>query len=162
LKCPKCVKLGLKSTVTIDHSPRMIPAINIIPHTYYDEEGKYHDHTTPNSWDYMRYHCSNKHNFITTHARTCSCGWSSGEDKTEIWDDDKEYPTSENGCLFSISAPVFGEARIVDLDIESHPARVEIKGKHNPDGTTSILEETVTDIDGTVRTKFHRMEHDSI
>lgn len=156
MKCPKCEQLGLKSTVTIRHGVRAVPAVMTYTYDYYDEEGKYHNHTSPNSWDYDEYHCSNKHNFTILHATSCDCGWKSGEDKITIHEDDK--PFESNGVLFTLDFPAVGEPRTVSLS----PPRTELKGKHNPDGTISILEETITDVNGTVRTKYHKMEYDSI
>lgn len=78
MKCPECVKEGLKSTV---HSHGgMTTLLYCAP--YYDEEGNYHDHdwnTTTNS-----YECSNGHKFSTKHSGSCWCGWSADAERDKI------------------------------------------------------------------------------
>ncbi len=117
MKCPKCVKLGLKSTITPRHGARACPAVMTFRMDYYDEEGKYHNHTPPNSWDYDEYHCSNKHNFTILGATSCWCGWKSGEDKITILDDDKQLPESKDGTLFTIGVGyAIAHGKVLDVD----------------------------------------------
>jgi len=65
MKCPVCVKLGVKSTLqggagttTLMYCP-----------PYYDEDGNYHNHdsnTTTSGWT-----CSNGHRFVTEGHGAC-------------------------------------------------------------------------------------------
>lgn len=69
MKCPDCVKEGLKSNVYPGHS--YTTAMFCRP--YYDEDGKLHVHdmnTTTTS-----YYCSNNHTWSKSHQGSCWCGW---------------------------------------------------------------------------------------
>jgi len=57
MKCPECLKLGLKSTIEIGATTTTA----MTTYEYYDEDGKYHRHD-PNI-RYTNYLCSNHHHF---------------------------------------------------------------------------------------------------
>ncbi len=69
MKCPKCLEDGLKSKVYTHGGTSTC----MMGETYYDEEGKYHDHD-PNI-HCMKYHCSNGHDFVVSVVYGCkACG----------------------------------------------------------------------------------------
>ena len=81
MKCPECVKEGLKSCVTEDNFSGMRTLLYCAP--YYDENGAYHHHDS--NVHKMNYSCSNGHDFSTTAENKCiSCNWTNKpKDKSE-------------------------------------------------------------------------------
>ena len=67
LKCPECVELGLRSTVTVGVG--MTTLMNT--HQFYDEDGKYHFHDPNHSS--TSYTCSQGHEWSTSHVSKCWC-----------------------------------------------------------------------------------------
>jgi len=65
MKCPKCVELGLKSTLTV--GPSMSTAAYSQP--FYDEEGRYHKHSSNTT--IKKYKCSNGHKFKIKSKPAC-------------------------------------------------------------------------------------------
>ena len=69
MKCPVCVKLGLKSTLT--EGAGMSTMMYSAP--YYDEDGNYHNHD-PNTHTHTLA-CSNGHKMTVSHKSGCiPCG----------------------------------------------------------------------------------------
>lgn len=76
MKCPKCVRLGLKSNVYGG-----IGSITLMYcQPYYDEEGEYHHHDS-NTREH-EYNCDKGHKWLQVSYGSCWCGWTGG--KTEI------------------------------------------------------------------------------
>ncbi len=71
--CGECKKEGKKSTVREFYRPcSHMPNRPII--TYYDEEGYFHNHTTPHC-EVLLYKCSNDHEWHESEVLTCNqCG----------------------------------------------------------------------------------------
>lgn len=68
--CPKCKKLGKKSTVY----PGIASTTLLYCQPFYDEEGNYHDHDCNTTT--TTYRCSNGHEWMESHEGKCWCGWS--------------------------------------------------------------------------------------
>ena len=67
MKCPDCVNEGLKSKVVSIPIVCMTAEVKY-DHSWYDEEGEYHNHNHYKS----HYKCSNAHEFIITdHCDNC-------------------------------------------------------------------------------------------
>ena len=74
MKCPECVKAGLKSTVS---DPDGGFSTCMGDHRYYDEDGNYHHHD-PNYTSRI-YRCSNGHEWDDAQPNRCpSCDWTGG------------------------------------------------------------------------------------
>ncbi len=59
MKCPECIKQGLKSIVAIKEVNKTLN--NYLP--FYDEEGNYHNHDY--NYTYSNMECNNGHLFLT-------------------------------------------------------------------------------------------------
>ena len=69
-KCPECVSAGLKSKVR-PKTDIAIPLVHIIPNKFYDEDGKWHNHSRHKS---EQYECDQGHLFSVTINTKCWCG----------------------------------------------------------------------------------------
>lgn len=78
MKCPVCVKLGMKST--LQGGPGTVTAMYCPP--YYDEDGNYHNHD--NNTTTSGFKCSNGHSFVTEGHGACPSSPKHGDfQKTE-------------------------------------------------------------------------------
>lgn len=70
MRCPECVSVGVRSTVT----PGLMTTTLMWSPPFYDEDGQYHDHD-PNK-RVSHFTCSNGHAWSETRLQKCpSCGW---------------------------------------------------------------------------------------
>lgn len=69
MKCPECIKQGLRSRVKPDLTPKIRHAVYIIVKTYWDEDGVYHSHDPEITTTH--YLCSNGHEFSKTRQNPC-------------------------------------------------------------------------------------------
>ena len=67
MKCPQCVELGLKSTISVGVS--MTTCMYFSP--FYDEEGRYHNHDKNTTTTQMK--CSNGHEWAESTQPKCWC-----------------------------------------------------------------------------------------
>jgi hypothetical protein len=68
VKCPTCVREGLRSSLT----PYSLPVTLMGSRRWYDEDGAYHVHD-PNRVG-QRFACSNGHQFETSYTPRCPAG----------------------------------------------------------------------------------------
>lgn len=78
MKCPVCVKEGLRSKVYGGIGLSTL----VYYEPFYDEDGEYHDHDG-NAFT-ADYSCSYGHEFTVTSYKKCWCGWSGGEDSVTV------------------------------------------------------------------------------
>ncbi len=69
MKCPECIKEGLKSSVCPGGSSTTL----LCCPPFYDEDGKYHDHDR--NWTTYDFTCSNGHIWAESSQGSCWCGW---------------------------------------------------------------------------------------
>ena len=79
MKCPECVKKGLKSQINLIS----VPVYCMAHSPYYDEEGHFHSHN-PNGQGFL-YRCSNGHEWGPgpVPCPTCGTGWKEYERKKQ-------------------------------------------------------------------------------
>jgi hypothetical protein len=74
MKCPRCVEEGKRSKVSVYLST----VTAMMPHTFYDEDGRHHVHD--NNMRLTPCRCSNGHEWVHGERGKCWCGWKGGSD----------------------------------------------------------------------------------
>jgi hypothetical protein len=89
MRCPVCVEEKKTSTVRLDLQNgrwETVPAVYFEPDEFYDEDGRYHNHTGTARSPTKSFKCSNDHKFKVTKEPGCWCGHGRRPDLVQVGD----------------------------------------------------------------------------
>lgn len=122
MKCPVCVKKGLKSCVTVGYSTSTAmwcPA-------YYNEDGKYHDHDM--NTRSTSYSCSYGHTWSVSSHRSCpSCDFGQDSEEITIHNYEEIKWTAESADIITVSS--LGDNSMTIPGIGTNPISFKLQPK---------------------------------